>query len=123
MAICTYLRQDEFEKYTKVTDTDINELLQEVRRDITSKILIQERVFIKKRVFRKDLPTTLYAVYYDLGNPEVQMINFCGNTEGFNTYILKSTLINYLLGIIAGYKYGIEKNNNQHKYTDRQNDN
>jgi len=117
------LSDSEYEKYSKVTDNDINELLQEVRRDITTKILIHGKNFTKKELFRKDLPITIYIVYYDLGNSEVEVVNFPGNTNGFTTYMTKPSLINYLHGIITGYKYALQKEQSQHKYTDRQNDN
>jgi hypothetical protein len=103
MACCTYLRDDEFERFKSVSDKDLNELFQEVRNTIDDKLFLQEREFIIKKRFRKPTKVFRYTLYKQLRNDcEVQVINFAGGKSSINGLVDSSYIMTYFYGLING---------------------
>lgn len=102
--ICTYLTESEFERWTKVSDKELDEIFQEVRTIFGNNYFISERKYTTKRWFRKPVEKTLYSLYVITHKPEVQEINFCQEWEySINTSVPRSYMITYLLGMLAGH--------------------
>lgn len=109
MGMYTYLSQSEREKWVSVEDKDINELLQEVRGTFGNEHLISSRQVVGKRFLRKPITKTLYSIYVGK-DVEVQVINFCQeHAWSINSDVTKSYVITYLLGMLTGYAYVMQK--------------
>lgn len=100
--MCTYLSESEFERFTKVEDSDVNEVFQQIRA-INPVWYINQTTNLKKRWFRKPIIQTRFDVYevyeYPSGNfskPEVRVQISC------NT---KANVLNFLYGLNVGYNF------------------
>lgn len=99
MGAYTWLADSEFEKYTKVTDKEVNEILQEVRA-IMPNIYVSERRNERKKYkyFGELIVTYSYTVYVNCqpDSPEVRVMSL--------NFTTSAHLFNYLCGLINGYK-------------------
>lgn len=109
MAICTYLNQNEIEEWRKVSDEDVNELLQDVNKETGNKYFLKAVNIVKRRGwftswFLSPVKETFYTIYIDFGHlPEVQVMNFyMPGGSSINTSIPKAGIIAYFLGVLAG---------------------
>lgn len=105
--MCTYLDKQEKQKYSTVTDAEVNDLLQKIRKQ-TNKLYIKEYSTIIKRWFAHPIIKKSYEVYWDRFEneyPEVQIMNFYpehDHVSSLNSVVPKHTVINYLYGLLAG---------------------
>jgi len=82
MPVTTFLNELEKKSFTRVTDSELNELFQEVRA-IENRFLLQERIIFRKRWFRKSIIETRYTLYFDYLAPESNWdIQIIGLSEG-----------------------------------------
>lgn len=102
MGMYTWLSEDEFEKYKKVSNIELNKLFQEVR-ELMPDVFISERTTFTKRLFRSVKITTSYSLYQISKKPEVRCLNLNLSNEMY--------VFNYLCGLINGYNYKIEQLN------------
>lgn len=105
MAIITFISEEEAQKYTKVQEKDLNELLQEVRL-FDDKLHIKECVYPEyRKFFRKISPYEVRYVLYSINGTEAQILNFpiSKKDNEFNRsgYSYSQT-ITYLYGLING---------------------
>jgi len=112
MAIYTYITEIDFARWDKVSDKELNELIQEARQVTGIHFLVREHSGIIKRLVHANI----YYVHYSLfipdknerGTMEARYINFAPHPQSLssiNTLVEKHTLMNYLMGIISGYQY------------------
>ena len=98
MPICTYLTDQEYKDYTYITsDKELNDLFQEVRKKYPN-LLIHERGDYCKITWRKMKYIVKFIIYNDLGNNEVQIINFSTGTEQ-SKEIVEAYLYGFLCGV------------------------
>jgi len=110
MACCTYLRDDEFEKFKSVSDPDLNELFQEVRNTVDDRYFLEEREYQIKKRFRKPIKRIGYSLYSRLGNScEVQEINFPGGSSSINMFVDASYIMTFFYGLINGRRIKNDK--------------
>lgn len=108
MAMCTYLNDLEFVKFSEVEDKELNEIFQEVRVKFSNEYFIQEHLFIEKRWMKKPIEKRFYTLYKLLITPEVQVINFHSDgPSSINTGVTKSLLMATFFGLLNGYNYAI----------------
>jgi hypothetical protein len=105
--ICTYLSKDEREKYTAVTDPDLNELFQEVREAFGTYYLYERAIKPKRGFFtswfEKPKEQMVYTLYAQLSHDEVQIINFPRDWPySINTGVPKSYIMTYFYGLLNG---------------------
>ncbi len=107
--MCTYLSNSEKENYSKVSDPELNQLFQRVRKDLSGKrIYIHEYTTTIKRWFNHPIIKKSYEVYWDAHEsayPEVQIMNFYPDNEyqsTLNSVVSKPVVMNYLYGILSG---------------------
>lgn len=109
MAITTWLTDFEREKWCTVEDTDVNEVLQEVLKDVNPDLRISENeVEVYRGWLRKSKTVKLYTIYNSLGHPDYQVLNFYTNRSSINTSIPKEVTLAYLYGMLSGMKSGRE---------------
>lgn len=109
MPAITFLSVQEMKRYGRVTDPELNIMLQEVR-EIDSGYLIQETSRVKKstRWFtwksEEDPIEKVYHLYYSIDDVEVQILNlYMDNAPGsVFAYATKEMVMNYLMGILNG---------------------
>jgi len=100
MPICTYLSNQEYDMFKSVTDRELNNLFQEVRIIKPEFLLEEHNQATYKGLFKKTvLITTYYTLYNDLGNGEVQIMNFENGTK-----VKGEIIYAYFYGILAGAK-------------------
>jgi len=105
----SYYNENELEAAKKVSDKELNELLQEVR-EVDSRYYLQERNVTTKKWLRKPITRTLYTLLYNVGGMECQIINFCQDHEwSINGTVTKSYIHTLLCGFLNGFKRGVEK--------------
>lgn len=109
--VCTWLSDDEFERFAICEDKDVNEVLQQIRK-INPVWFVDQRTNMIKRFLRKpvvETTFTLYEIYeYPTGNfskPEVR-IQMSANT--------KSLLLNFLYGLNVGYHFQVTPKKQYH---------
>lgn len=107
MGIHTFLRQEEIERFTYVSDLDLNALYQEVRALSNNTILLEERKIVIKRFFRKPITKTLYTLYNYIGSLDAQIINFAQDHKwSINTDVTASYIYTYFYGYFNGHMHG-----------------
>lgn len=105
----TYITDSELREYSRVEDTDLNELLQEVRQKFGNRYWLQTRVFWDEpKWFRKQKSHTLYQLYIGNGG-EVQIFNFPSSEGGINTYVTKAKISTLFLGMINGFLHASDR--------------
>lgn len=105
MPITTFLNNNDKIKFTSVTDKELNNLFQEVRK-IDNRYLLQEKIFIKKKLFTKLIIEKNYTLYFDYlypdSNRDIQIVNL--NDDIFGIDNTKNNIMNYFYGFLAGYE-------------------
>ncbi len=92
--LCTYFNEQDFIRYSKVDDEDVNELLQEVREKFP-RYYLQEFKF-EKRKFLKKIEIIRFSVYIEINGMEVQ--NLLLPTE----LISKESVMAFFYGLLNG---------------------
>ena len=97
----TYLSENEFTE--KVSNLHLQELLNKVNK-IEQKYRLEEIVF-KTGIIRKKYFKT-YNVYYEIGYPEFQLINFYNENseDSINTEVSADIVSAYFYGILRNKK-------------------
>lgn len=118
MGMYTYLTIGEVEVYQRVQDKDLNEIFQEVRALIPN-ILIQERLVITKRLFRKPVESYTYTIY-NLSVDDMDEVKSCiDSIYEVRVLNIKTTemhyVANYLFGLFNGYRSCVCDNINSKK--------
>jgi len=107
MGMYTWLSTEEFERFSYVTDKELNELLADVR-DLMPEVYISERVEIKRSWWGRETHTTRYTIY-NRCRPDLDEVHHMNLPSGNAGYVA-----NYLYGLINGYhkclKYGNAEN-------------
>lgn len=97
---------------TVATDSDMSELLGEVRRLTDRDWLISTMNIYKIRWFRPSLLIGhVYQLSVDIVEPEYQIINFPSEQakdSSINHWVSAQLIQTYLYGILAGVKTGIQ---------------
>lgn len=102
MGVYTYINDQDIERWSRVEDAELNELLQEVRQINPSILIASFAHFIKKHWYSKAKPVTLYSLRVNNGY-EAQIINFHQEHEwSINTTVPKSYIMAYLFGYLNG---------------------
>lgn len=104
--LITWLSEDDVEKYSRVQDSELNELLQEVR--CQEGYLVQETKYAEKRWLRKSRYVELYTVYFNVGiKPELneyQLLHLPSDSNKNGSYkVSKAVAAAFLLGLLNGY--------------------
>lgn len=101
--MCTWLSENEFERYSKVEDSEVNEVFQMVR-EFEDIWFIDERIHYNKRLLRKSVKEVTYTVHqvYEfngvVSKPEVR-IQMSVST--------KRDVLNFLYGLNVGYHHSV----------------
>lgn len=102
MAMYTYINDQDIDRWSKATDKDINDLLQQVRA-IDDRYMIYEYTIIKKHWFKKTEHSLLYSLRVRDGY-EARIINFAQDHEcSINDLVTKSYMMTYLFGLLTGF--------------------
>lgn len=105
MPLCTYY--NDVENFKKVSDPDINDLLQEVR-SIDDRYYIREHEYVENRVwFLKPKTIKYYSVLYHIHSTEYQELNLCN--DGFDVYPNSSIVAAYLIGFLNGNRKSVKQ--------------
>lgn len=105
--ITTWISEHEVKEYSQVTDEELNELFQEVRKLFKNTYLLQENRIDTRNFWRKLLGDTnpnivVYTLYVGSGI-DYQVINFCqDHSWSINTGVRKSYIMTYFFGLING---------------------
>lgn len=103
MGMYTYINDQDIERWSKVEDKDLNQLLQEVRA-IDDRYMIYEHMVITKQWFKKEKHTMLYSIRIRDGY-QARIINFAQDHEwSINELVSKSYIMAYLYGLLTGFK-------------------
>lgn len=99
----TYITDQDIERWSKATDKDINDILQQVRA-VDDRWMIYEYTIIKRRWFKKDTLLTLYSIRVKQSSHEARIINFAQDHEwSINELVTKSYILTYLYGLLNGF--------------------
>ena len=100
MPLCTYYHDYEVENYKKVSDDELNELLQEVRK-IDSNYYLMEKDHAQLSLwFTKPKTIKFYTVLYRTQHNEYQILNLCRN--GLDISNSDSIVGAYFMGFLNG---------------------
>lgn len=103
--ITAYYTKSELEAATKVSDKELNELLQEIREKDDRFYLIERKISFKPGLFKKPTELTNYTLLLNTGNMECQMVNFCQDFDySINIKVSKSYIYTFFVGWLNGYK-------------------
>lgn len=101
MGIYAWLSEYDFERYSKVSDSELDKILQEAR-SLIPKVYVGESIHLEPRLFRKPKRVVTYQIYSKTsayGDMEARVLNIaCSN---------KDYVANYLFGLINGYRSAI----------------
>jgi hypothetical protein len=104
MPITTFLNDLEKKTFVAVSDKELNELFQEVRK-IDNRFLLQERVVVYRRFLRKPIISTVYTLYFDYlapkSNWDIQIISL-GENDIFGSGSNKNLVCAYFYGFLSG---------------------
>lgn len=101
MGMYTYITDQDIERWSKVKDKDLNELLQEVRA-IDSRYMIYEHLVITKRWLKKEQHSMLYSLRVRDGY-QARVINFAQDRKwSINELVTKSYIMTYMYGLLTG---------------------
>jgi hypothetical protein len=105
MPLCTYY--NDVENFKKVSDPDINDLLQEVR-SIDNRYYIREHEYLENRGwFFKPKTRKYYSILYHIHSTEYQELNLCN--DGFDVYPNSSIVAAYLIGFLNGNRKSVKQ--------------
>ena len=109
MPLCTYYLNHEVEKYKKVSDPDLNELLQEVRAIDDGYYIVEGDSPTNWLWFFKSKKHKIYTVFYHIQHNEYQVLNLC--KDGLDIDVNANIVGAYLLGFLNGNRksIGVEK--------------
>lgn len=113
MSICTYIAQEELDKFHQnISDKDILEWFNQVIQAANGTIpfYIEESALPCKREglfgkFRKAKMKIMYSIYYQILHGEVQIVNLCPRQEDESsicTLLSKDQAINYMIAWLHG---------------------
>lgn len=98
----TYYNDYELEKFKSVTNKELNELLQEVRK-IDDRYYLQENLHITKKLFRKPVECLYYTLIFKYNGIECQIVNFAqDNKYSINMGVTASYIFTYFFGLLTG---------------------
>ena len=107
MSIHTFLHPHEVEKWSHVSDKELDKLFQEVRVLSNNRILLQEREVVTKRFMRKPITKMIYTLYNYIGSMDAQIINFAQDHKwSINTSVTASYIYAYFYGYFNGHHQG-----------------
>ena len=106
----SYYNESELEAAKKVSDKELNELLQEIREKDDRYYLIERKFTIKNGWFKKPTEKIGYTLLFNAYSCECQIVNFCQDHEwSINGTVSKSYIHTLFCGWLNGYKRGQEK--------------
>lgn len=106
----SYYYESELEDAKKVSDKELNQLLQEIREKDDRYYLIERKYNIKKGWFKKPTEEIRYTLLFNICGSECQIVNFCQDHEwSINGKVSKSYIYTLFFGWLNGYKRGQEK--------------
>lgn len=103
MPICTYL--DERQHTAPTTDSELNNLLADVRTATGRDWRVGERIIERRRWFRKPLVAKRYTIYLNTNGPEFQIVNLYRpdlDELSFGIVNEASHVAAYFYGLLAG---------------------
>jgi hypothetical protein len=104
MPMTTFLNDFEKKTFTVVSDNELNELFQEVRK-IDNRFLLQERFEVRRRFLRKSVITPVYTLYFDYlapnSNWDIQVIGLSSDFV-FGNRSNKESVMCYFYGFLSG---------------------
>jgi hypothetical protein len=104
MPVTTFITPEERAAFI-VTDKDVLEWMDTAERVTGKRPIVEERISVIPRWFRKPRRYVRYALYYPTHGCECQITNFCGKTDwSINLWVDKANLVNYLIGYVAGFE-------------------
>lgn len=107
MPLCTYYLDHEIEKYKNVSDSDLNELFQEVR-SIDDSYYIAEGDRVENRWwFFKSKKHKIYTVFYHIKHNEYQVLNL--SKDGLALF--KTLYIDVNANVVGAYLIGFLNGN------------
>lgn len=113
MGIYTYFSDNDQERYAKVSDKELDDVLQEVRRNFANEYYIKEFITYRKRFLRKSIRVVKYELFHTDNGFDARVINFAQNHDwSINTYVDKSYILSYLFGLLSGRAYVYHKYSN-----------
>jgi len=84
-------------------NSQLQQLLEEVREKSGRNWQVTKRSFFRRRVFRKPIESTFYSVYLEVGGcMPYQLLNFYKGEGRYGTFISESELACYLMGMVDG---------------------
>lgn len=102
--ITSYYNKSELEAAKKVSDKELNELLQELRGIDDRYYLIEKNITVKNGWFKKPSEIFCYTLLFRISGMECQIINFCQDHEwSINTTVSKSYIHTLFCGYINGF--------------------
>jgi hypothetical protein len=106
MGMYTWLSEGQFEEYSKVSDQELNEILQEVRSLMPNVYVQESQVSTCKGMFYPVVKKTVYSVYSRTitGQEEVRVLNIKTTDKDY--------VANYLFGLLNGYRAAAADNIN-----------
>ena len=112
--VCSYYNENELEKAKQVTNSELNELLQDVRKKDDRYYLQEQKYTTKKGWFKKPSEKIGYTLLFNLGGMECQIISFCQDHEwSINGIVSKSYIHTLFCGWLTGFKEGEKRKENQ----------
>lgn len=107
MGIHTFLKQEEIERWSHVSDPDLDILYQDVRKLSNNRILLEEKKIVIKKFMRKPVTKTIYTLYNYTGAMDAQIINFAQDHKwSINTSVTASYIYTYFYGYFNGHHQG-----------------
>jgi len=107
MSIHTFIQPHEVERWSHVSDKELDKLYQEVRVLSSNRILLQENEIIIKRFMRSPITKTVYTLYNYSGGMDAQIINFAQDHKwSINTSVTASYIYAYFYGYFNGHHQG-----------------
>lgn len=101
----SYYNESELEAAKKVSDKELNELLQEIREKDDRYYLIERKFTIKNGWFKKHTEKIGYTLLFNTHSCECQIVNFCQDHElSINGTVSKSYIYTLFCGWLNGYK-------------------
>lgn len=115
MGAYTFYSDDEINQHlSELNDIELRELITETNQESQRLYFSKEYKYFQKRLFKKTLTKSLFALYVKVSPGEVQCINFAPlsdlKTSSLNFTVDKAFIMTYLFGVLTGIRYGKEVN-------------
>lgn len=105
--IVSYYNKNELEAVKKVSDKELNELLQEIRQKDDRYYLIEKKISISNGWFKKPTEKIGYTLLFNTHSSECQIVNFYQEHGlSINNTVSKSYIYTFFLGWLNGYEQG-----------------